>query len=318
MRQELRFCKRAFSTWIGSRCLANCPSQSWWWETRPGSQIPLLAALGSSNLPKKSNFQKHVGLDALTGKSNFDISEWMIIKLLEALNGRRATLAMLCKTAVARKALVHAWKSVISLSDVEIHSIDAATQFDVAVDACLLTCRLLPSSHQEDCRVYRRLGDAEPGAVIGYRDNELVADLLAFSRWKHLGGREIYKWRSGVKHDCSKVMELWKEGHRYRNGLGEVFELESDYVYPMLKSSNLTTSCSDEPQPLDAGDTKGRWGRDVDDTSHGAQDLGVSEAAWRITRPAGKLDLPGPSSLLGVRRWRLHIFAVEGGHLWIL
>jgi methylase of polypeptide subunit release factors len=41
-----------------------------------------LGSLGSSNLPEKSNFQGHVGLDAITGKSNFDISEWMLIRLL--------------------------------------------------------------------------------------------------------------------------------------------------------------------------------------------------------------------------------------------
>lgn len=100
----------------------------------------VLGVLGSTNLPKKSNFQNHGGLEALTGKSNFDISEWMLMKLLEMLSGRKATLAMLCKTAVARKALVHAWKNDISLSDAEIHPIDAAAHFDAAVDACLLTC----------------------------------------------------------------------------------------------------------------------------------------------------------------------------------
>jgi hypothetical protein len=206
-----------------------------------------LGVLGSTNLPKKSNFQNHGGLEALTGKSNFDISEWMLMKLLEMLSGRKATLAMLCKTAVARKALVHAWKNDISLSDAEIHPIDAAAHFDAAVDACLLTCALSPSSHQRDCKVYRRFGDSDPATVIGYHDGELVANVLAFDRWKHLKGEEIYKWRSGVKHDCSKVMELRKEGHRFRNGLDEVVDLESEYVYPLLKSSEITNGRSKQP-----------------------------------------------------------------------
>src|SRR5207248_9500541 len=64
----------------------------------------------------------------------------------------------------------------------------------------------------------------------------------------HLAGEdETYKWRSGVKHDCSKVMELRQEGHLYRNGLGEAVELESEYVYPMLKSSEITNGRSKEP-----------------------------------------------------------------------
>ena len=47
-----------------------------------------LGALGSQNLPVKSNFHRHRGLDAITGKANFDISEWMLIRLFEAMNGR--------------------------------------------------------------------------------------------------------------------------------------------------------------------------------------------------------------------------------------
>ena len=65
-----------------------------------------LGVLGSRNLPIKSNFQKHDGLDALTGKANFDISEWMLMRLVEALNGRRGTLAMLCKAATAQDPLL--------------------------------------------------------------------------------------------------------------------------------------------------------------------------------------------------------------------
>jgi hypothetical protein len=206
-----------------------------------------LGALGSSNLPKKSNFQNFNGLEALTGKSNFDISEWMLIKLLEILEGRRATVAMLCKTAVARKVLVHAWKNEISLHDTEIHPIDAAASFGAAVDACLLVCSLSPTSHNQDCRVFHHLGDSKLAATIGFHDGQLVADVPAYERWKHLGGEEVYKWRSGVKHDCSRVMELRKEGNRYRNGFDEVIELEGDYVFPMLKSSEITNGRSKEP-----------------------------------------------------------------------
>ncbi len=215
-----------------------------------------LGALKSSNLPEKSNFQKHRGLAALTGKSNFDISEWMLIKLIEALDGRQATLAMLCKTAVARKVLLHAWKNKIGLADAEIHAIDAADHFNAAVDACLLVCSPSPASRKQNCRVYRLLGDREPAMVIGYRNNRLVADISAYMRWKHLAGHGIYRWRSGVKHDCSRVMEFWTEGHRYRNGLGEVLDLESDYVYPMLKSSEIASGRIVKPS-RNAGHTAG-------------------------------------------------------------
>jgi hypothetical protein len=73
--------------------------------------------IGSDNLPKKNNFQSHIGLDALTGKSNFDISEWMLIHAMQWLQNRDATLAMLCKTSVARKLLItFIQKNLISLA----------------------------------------------------------------------------------------------------------------------------------------------------------------------------------------------------------
>ncbi len=69
----------------------------------------------------------------------------------------------------------------------------------------------------------------------------------AYERWKHLGGEEVYKWRSGVKHDCSKVMELWQDGNQLRNGFDEAVDLEDDYIFPMLKSSEITNGHSKEP-----------------------------------------------------------------------
>lgn len=154
-----------------------------------------LGALGSTNLPRKSNFQNLGGLAALTGKSNFDISEWMLIKLLELLDGRQATLAMLCKTAVARKGLTHAWKNGIHLAEAEIRCIDAAEHFGAAVDACLLICSLAPGGDSHDCRSYRHLNDDEPVGIIGWRDGQLLADIRAFNRRKHLAGESTQKWR---------------------------------------------------------------------------------------------------------------------------
>ena len=74
-----------------------------------------LGSMGANNLPAKTNFQGHSGFAAKTGKANFDISEWMLIRLLESLSGKQATLAMLCKTATARKVLRHAWRSKLDL-----------------------------------------------------------------------------------------------------------------------------------------------------------------------------------------------------------
>ncbi len=207
-----------------------------------------LGLLGSRNLPNKANDGGEKGLDAITGKSNFDISEWMLKRLLDVLNGRSAVLAMLCKTGVARKTMVHAWKSRMGVKNSFIYRIDASRHFDAAVDACLLVCSFTLSERSTDCMIYSALEEGEPEHRIGYRDGRLVADVSLYDRWKHLQGDEIYKWRSGVKHDCAKVMELSREGSQYRNGLGELVELDDEYVFPMLKSSDLANGRTTDPR----------------------------------------------------------------------
>lgn len=198
-----------------------------------------LGALGSENLPEKSNFQNRNGLDAITGKANFDISEWMLIQLVEAMDGRRGVLAMLCKSSVARKVLAHGWRNGIALERAAIHRIDADLHFDAAVDAALLIMHFAPGARGSEASVYPCLNDATADSVIGYEDDSLLADVTAYHRWKHLCGEEAIKWRSGVKHDCSRVMELTREGRKYRNGLGELVDLEDAYLFPMLKSSHV-------------------------------------------------------------------------------
>ncbi len=197
-----------------------------------------LSTLGSRNLPKKSNFQDHRGIDAITGKGNFDISEWMLLKCSEWLHGRCGTLAMLCKTSVARKVLLSAWKNSLSVEKAEVFPIDALAHFGVSVDSCLLVICFSPKGHSLDCRLHSSLSDST-ATTFGYRDGDLVADVKKYDQWRHLQGGQLFKWRSGVKHDCSRVMELMRVNGKFENGLGELVQLEDEYLYPMLKSSHL-------------------------------------------------------------------------------
>lgn len=204
-----------------------------------------VTSLGGSNLPVKSNFQGHGGFDAITGKANFDISEWMLLKLADALNGRDAVLAMLVKTVVARKLLHHCWKRGYSVTEAEMFGIDAGAHFNAAVDAALITLRFGQGCITPTAGVFKNLSRAvAPIARIGIVADTMVADLDAYQRTKHLNGGCALQWRSGIKHDCSKVMELKREGERFHNGLGEAVDLEPEYLFPMLKTSEVAGGVS--------------------------------------------------------------------------
>ena len=70
-----------------------------------------LMSLNSNNIPSKTNFQRWPGIEAITGASNFDISEWMLLQMIQCLEQKNGAVAMLCKTSVARKILLAIWKT---------------------------------------------------------------------------------------------------------------------------------------------------------------------------------------------------------------
>ena len=199
-----------------------------------------IGAINGTNLPVKSNFQRLDGFDAITGKSNFDISEWMLTRMLECLSGRNAVMAMLCKTSVARKVLRCAWTADLQIARSSIYAIDAEKHFGASVDACLLVCCLHPGSSAKECVVHTDLDASRTASTFGLHRGRLVADLDAIKRYGWLYGKSPTRWRSGIKHDCSRVMELRpRGGDDFENGLGEVVSLERTFLYPMLKSSEL-------------------------------------------------------------------------------
>ena len=196
-----------------------------------------LGSLGSNNIPTKTNFQGLRGLDAKTGKANFDIAEWMLIRLIDALPAG-GSMAMLCKTMTARKVLRHLWKTDAGREYSCIFLIDAKKHFDVSVDACLLFVggKLHP---KRTATIYSALCKSEEHSEFGLVDGNLVSDVASYLELRDLDGGSPYTWRSGLKHDASEVMELTPKGDHYVNGHGESVQIEPDCVFPLLKSSDL-------------------------------------------------------------------------------
>jgi len=199
-----------------------------------------LGVFDSANVPRKSNFQADKGLDALTGKSNFDISEWMLLRICEWAQNKQVVVAMLCKTAVARKILRHVWKRNLNLGDFGIYNIDAKRHFGVAVSACLFVCKGTNAAAPKQCNVFNGFTVKNHTSLIGMHKSELLADIQKYDKWAFLDGpEEHYKWRSGVKHDCSAVMEFVCEPDGLKNGLGEICDIEPEFLYPLAKGSDV-------------------------------------------------------------------------------
>ena len=261
-----------------------------------------LGAINGKNLPAKSNSKRLNGLDAITGKSNFDISEWMLTHLIERLSGRRAVLSMLCKSAVARKVLQHAWKNNLQIERASTYGISAADHFGASVDACLLVAILKPGARSQECASFATLDSTEPDTMFALWKGRLVADVKSLEAHQRLCGASPLKWRSGIKHDCSRVMELKPTAERgaYRNGLGETVKLEPTFLFPMLKSSELAKGNAPSRYMLVTQTAIGQ------DTSRIAREAPLT---WRyLESHASALD--GRSSSIYRNRPRFSVFGV--------
>ncbi|MCM1091287.1 MAG: hypothetical protein NC413_10635 [Muribaculum sp.] len=189
-------------------------------------------------MPEKENFKGLSGTDAITGASNFDICEYMILKLIEKAINKKVSIAMLCKTSVARNVLLELDRNDTAVDTVKIFNFNSARIFGISASACLLYIKLSTTNSKcHECDVYEI---DNPDIVIGKiifkngklsNSNEGVIDL---------DGECGIEWRQGVKHDCAGVMELEKKSeHCYKNKNKEEIELEDTLIFPLMKSSSF-------------------------------------------------------------------------------
>ena len=194
-----------------------------------------LSALNSFNLPDKSNFKAHKGLDALTGKSNFDIAEFILLQLIRTCAHSTATIAMLCKNIVIRNLVASTRTQGLGIKNIRAFEFDAAKEFGVACDASLFIADIAKERASRTCAVTELGKQTKPARVFGWVGDRFVADIATYRESQVIEGTCPIVWRQGIKHDCSKVMELDSEGDVLINGFGKPVHIERDRVFPLAK-----------------------------------------------------------------------------------
>ena len=199
-----------------------------------------LGALNSTNVPVKNNARGLRGLDAVTGKSNFDTAEYVWQKLLGDLAPEKPSIALLCKLAVARKTLEYARAGNVPLKNAFIARIDGRKWFGIAADACLLYVEVGTPAALNEVPVFDDLDATRAGAGWGFVRDRLVADVKGYSDAAVIDGVCPLTWRQGLKHDAAAVMELTLGPNGVlTNGFGEEVNIERDFVFPLLKGTPL-------------------------------------------------------------------------------
>lgn len=143
---------------------------------------------------------------------------------------------MLCKTSVARSIFKELKRNSIRFSSCDMLKFDAAKVFGISASACLLVLQLSEKGISPDvCNVYDFETPDRIKVQLRY-DNGRVCGLSG-SLTEDFDGRCCFEWRQGVKHDCSKVMELTRTNGIFLNGRKETVRIEEDIVFPLVKSS---------------------------------------------------------------------------------
>lgn len=206
----------------------------------PWANNSFLSSATSQNLPQKSNFKQLSGFDAMTGSSNFDICEYIILQLIRSFCNENATIAMLCKTLVARNVFKELNRTETKIKDISIYQFDAKKVFDISADSCLLVInfRRNKNNYIATCPVFSFYDPQNATSEFGYIGNKFYSNIQADTS---IDGKSCFTWRQGIKHDCSKIMELSKKEEKLVNGFGQIINIEDTYIYPLLKSSKIKT-----------------------------------------------------------------------------
>lgn len=202
----------------------------------PWATNSTLSKMGSDNVPLKENFKKMDAFSSMTGMSNFDISESIILKIINVFKNLNSSIMFLCKYNVACNIFEHLVKNQIVVSNMGITKFNSRKVFNVDTSSCILFIQFNDNNKRvNSCNVY----DLENPLIsdrIGVIDDKFYSNL---NDLVDIDGECCFEWRQGIKHDCSKVMELEIYGDKYKNKKDEVVSLEEELLYPLFKSSDI-------------------------------------------------------------------------------
>lgn len=191
-----------------------------------------------NNLPVKSNVNNCRGIDAITGKGNFDIAESICNIVMDVFSShKRTNIALLVKNSVIKNIVYGQHMRPHRIREIRQLCFDAKKEFNVSVAASLFEC-CVNEDYESQCKSFDFYTQKETHS-FGWVDDVFVSNIQNYGETNRIDGRSPLIWRSGIKHDCSKVMELSLNGSTYSNGLKETVDVNEETVFPLLKSSDI-------------------------------------------------------------------------------
>lgn len=200
-----------------------------------------LSSINGSNLPKKSNIDDLRGIEAITGKSNFDICESIIMQLISEFSDKQSLFAFLCKTTVARKIMQRLWKKNFKYKNAELYPVDSKKYFSAAVDSCFFILDCTEKKSVTTLKIFNSIEKQKFIIESGFINGIYITDVSKKDSLE-VYGKSIFTWHNGIKHDSAKILELKNDNGILKNGRGEIVDVEDELLFPLLKSSDIANN----------------------------------------------------------------------------
>ena len=157
--------------------------------------------------------------------------------MFSLVSSEEAHIALLLKSSTIKSIVYRQAAQTYLIANMEQYNIDAKREFNASVSAALFY-GMMGNYATKQCLVYD-FYNQQHILTFGWTANKFVANTELYHRTQEIDGLSPFEWRSGVKHDCAKVMELKRIDGTYINGFNDIVDIEEEVIYPLLKSSDI-------------------------------------------------------------------------------
>lgn len=184
-----------------------------------------------------SDIQNSSSFGELFYSNTLDISESIILKIINEFKNSSSTIVFLCKRIVSRNIFIKLIKNNIPYSFIKQINFNSYDILEINEECCLFIIQFGGTRlTNKTCEVADINNPSQYLYKFGFISNEFhyIIDNIP-----KIEGKCQMDWKSGVKHDCGKIMELTHKNKQLVNMKNEKVSIENTLIYPLLKSYDL-------------------------------------------------------------------------------
>ena len=184
-----------------------------------------------------SNIQNTTSFRGVSTSNALDLSELIILKIIYEFKNTPSTIAFLCNRIVSRNIFIELIRESIPYSFIKQINFNSFDIFGTEDCMCLFIIQFGGKKLSDKiCEVSDISNPSQILYKFGFISDKFYYNIDNIPK---IEGKCQLDWKSGIKHDCSKIIELTYENKQLANMKNEKVSIENTLIYPLLKSYDL-------------------------------------------------------------------------------